>query len=93
MQRSHCWDGCRLPVLSLLQPPARCGEPLLCRAVPGQAFSWQNLDHVNFEFSSSTFKCISLGPDSRWYRGGVVLSSKQHPCLVARATGLSLFLI
>lgn len=37
-------------MLSLLQPPASCGEHLLCRAVPGQALRWQNLGYINFEF-------------------------------------------
>uniref|UniRef100_A0A8B9M5K8 plus-end-directed kinesin ATPase n=1 Tax=Accipiter nisus TaxID=211598 RepID=A0A8B9M5K8_9AVES len=85
-------QACSLPCsqLSLLQPPpASCGEHLLHRGVPGQALSWQNLDHINLDFSFSPLKCFSLGPDPGWYRGVVVLSSKQHPCLAAGTLALA----
>lgn len=82
---------CSLPCsqLSLLQPPrARCGEHLH-RGVPGQALSWQNLVRINLDFSFSPLKCVSLGADPGWYRGVVVLSSKQHPCLAAGTLALA----
>ena len=80
---------CPAPVLSLLQSLlVRCGERLLHRAVLGWALSQKNVDCINLNFSSCPLECFNLGPDPGWYRGVVVLSSKQHPCLVAGTLAL-----
>lgn len=55
------WAPCPVPrALPATAPLARPGEHLLCRAVPGWALCWQNLDCINLDFSSFPHSSTSI---------------------------------